>query len=209
MSRKKPKKVAEVRHTDSGLVVAIMMDQDKLDFFADLPGGNGIRNKDGEALKLAVYNWIEKNARLEWFPVIEVEDHHIWGGQQEYGVGFDLRRFYCAKKIEGEGFVQRRWEVEQDDSFTYVNYFSPGYNVKKDQFILPFRSSGHDREKVYLAYADEMWEALVKIRNTIRELKIRLKELIGSKEGQEHLLQLGAALLKSLPETTDYQEEDE
>jgi hypothetical protein len=209
MSRKKPKRVAEVRHTDSGLVVPIFMDQDKLDFFADLPGGSGLRDKDGEALKAAVYSWLDKNAKLEWAPIIEVSHHNIWGGNGKYNVGFDMRRFYYAKKLEGGGFVQRRWDAEQDNSFTYVDYFNPSYHFKQDEFILPYRSRTSDRETIYLDYTDEIFEALHKIRETVKELKIRLSELIGSPEGQEHLMLLGATLLKSLPATVDNEEEDE
>jgi hypothetical protein len=209
MSRKKPKKVAEVRHEDTGIVVPILMDQDKLNFFAELPGGDALADTDGDRLKRQVYEWIDKNARLDWIPIIEVQDHHIWAGRKEYGVGFDIRRFYYAKKVQGEGFVQKRWEVAGDDSFTYVDYFSPGYTVKKDQFVLPFKSHSHDRDTVYLEYTDEMWEALNKIRDTIKELKIRLKDLIGSTEGQEQLMILGASLLKSLPATITYDESGE
>lgn len=201
MSRKKPRKVDEVNYRKLGVTIDIMMDPDNLTFFARV-AGETLSNPNACRLKVAVIQKLTEVIGLTWIPVIEVKEAHIWAMGMEAAVGFVLNRFYVAQKVNGF-WVKCRWEIPADwkDSSNRLSYSEDFYWLPSHgEFSLPCSHPESQSGRVYyLPYTDETWAGLEQMQEAIKQLKVKLREMLSSTEGTQHLARIGANILRALP----------
>ena len=207
--RKSPKKVNEVAHKQSGVTVDIKLDHETLIFSAKLPDDTTISNKDGEALKREVMQWLHKNMKLEWYAAIEVTPLAPFAASKEadHFVGFSLRRFYWAKKLDGKGYMQvDLWEHDpriEEKPWSWSKSFAPMIEGNAD-FQPPTKSHRSLRADVYyLVYEEETWIGLCQMVEAIQQLNRRLHDMLSTEEGHALIAQVGANILKALPAPED------
>lgn len=214
MSRKKPKVVDTVKHTDSGISVDILLEPDDLTFRAKLPDDTWITHSEAAALRREVNQWLNANLVLEWHSAIAVKVLSPFSMTERTGdfVGFTIDRFHWAKKLTGHNhYVKTRWLHRPDDEdnrgwgergkkcgWTFVQEFW----TSQREFNPPCRlEKDFDRGVYYIPYSEEIWLGLEKMLEGIREINERLNDMLADPEqGHAYLAQVGASILKALPE---------
>jgi hypothetical protein len=195
MAQRKPKKVMDVIHSKSGVTVGIYHPPNSLKFMADLPGDDTIYDDSGEMLRKRVLEWLDQNMSIEWFPVIQVDETPpSYGENGSTAVGFDLERFYYAKKVNGE-MLKREWD-NSNDQRTYA--WHPGKDA--DEFNPPLiRHNYRETITLYYPYSEKLYSRLEQLQLYLGYFKLNLRTVLES--GSEPLVEaLLADMVKVAPE---------
>lgn len=131
--------------------------------------------------------------KYKWIPVIEVKEQTQWGEDKvSCVVGFVAERFYVAKQENGV-WLRCDWEID-------TTRRSSACEVFKDRtFRVPsVRFEYHDESThvYYIHYSEMKWEGLKRLSDAITELKVKLRELVGTEEGQKKLSAAGRLMLE-------------
>jgi hypothetical protein len=129
----------------------------------------------------------------QWIPVIEVEETHSWsGGNFSCFVGFTVDRFYVTKRPDGK-WMKSDWNMEGNHRSTACEMF------KDKGFSIPSAQDSEyddDRRTFYIPYTEAKWFGFQRLNDAINELKKRLRELIGTEEGQKKISEAGRLMLE-------------
>jgi hypothetical protein len=189
-------------------------------------GEHTLTSQSLEKLRSDLRKLVESLTKLDWFPVVSItlssktyfyRDKKLGGGasteeETEHGeraesgsarFTLDFKRFWLAKRADGNFLVCTVWHSQDDDgksdNFNSTERFyepSPrrlnasefylhGEDVNK--FKLPHkgkeRSFGNEQETHYVKYTPELWAGLNEIAFKIEDLAAKLSELIGTEKG--------------------------
>lgn len=219
---KKLQQVSEFRHS-SGIVVPIMFnpnDDSKhrpgLTFSAKIADNEWIFKSADEVVK-EVKNYLNASSSLEWHPVIEVTESSPFGSRGDSCfVGFEISRYYLAasradvptgKEGRLRKLIWERHTPEEAWKFWWDEKLTDDMNrIKNSEYFNGFGDANWpgklpcvQDECVVMAWNQDVWDALVLIQENIGKLKIRLRELIGTKDGHAKLVELGKSMPKLLP----------
>ncbi len=121
----------------------------------------------------------------EWIPVIEIEEMHGWGNHEHANAGFDIDRFYVAKRPDGT-WLKTDWEVEDRSTVCHA-FREKGFKIP---CIEDDRYNNGDKKIFYVKYSDALWNALINLLDGIHTLSARLRDLVWTGEGQARLIQV-------------------
>jgi hypothetical protein len=225
---KKDREVDTIKHR-SGIEAIVYFnpnpprhDQDGLTFWTKV-GDKMFKAKSAAELFLQVDDYLNKNSKLDWHPVIKISELKPWNvPNPDKFVGFEIERFYLAMTSEVNRDKKRiirqtEWDVYNFDEdcggFSKESFDKLGpdmFRIARSTVSyefdceipggLPYRDHGHDQETFLLAYDESLWAALQTIQEGIARLKHRLRDLTGTPDGIKMLGQMGSQLLNLLPE---------
>lgn len=151
---------------------------------------------------------------LEWIPVIEVEtggaSHHYYRDDSKENhkedIGLRIKRYYIALTRDEREWRVLKWEEVDENSVTCVpdnekyaasrNYAlgpkSPQLTNYTRAFKLPdYADKRDDHMTVKVAYTPELWAGLKQIIATLKMARKQIKELVGTKKGNEAVVLIG------------------
>ena len=146
-------------------------------------------------LKKKIIEEVEKvvSGMFNWIPIIEVKENYSWGEDPMVSyVGFEIDRYYVAQKESGK-WLKSRWGDKEKASERYRT--CEGF---KDVFEIPFEEQEgyRDNEKIfYMHYDEAKWIGFGRLTDAIKELKLKLRKLVGTEKGQQRISKLGGLLL--------------
>lgn len=202
MSRElKPQKLEEVRDKKTGMVVHIMLDRNKFDFFA-IVGTEKIREDTAAELKKVVIEKLAAMAQYKWEPMIIIrhDDHRPdptrrWRSHDDDArymkaqVEFKFRRFERSPSPSGKGFVERKHPLDVNASDEHEVLWR-----KEDRDIQNFAT--WEMEYEIVPYTEETWNGLMRLHASIERANDQLTALLGSKEKlAEALVKMGQGVL--------------
>lgn len=199
----------------------IRLDKRSMTFFCKI-GDVTRQDKDGGVVKAWASMELEKATDeflLKWIPVIEAtidagdnSGMRYRGGEgNTEGVKFDVDRYYVAKAKDepyGETWVRLAWEqcnpdspgrLDERDMYSRSSSFVTPRGVPYERpdegrrtiFRLP-SINWPDHRRYYLPYSPELWAASMQILAVIKDARETVQRLFGTKDGQAHLLAVGA-----------------
>jgi hypothetical protein len=228
---KKEYEVDKIKHV-SGLVVPILFNPNARsgDFhtigltFSAAVGDRNFRADSCSKVKDEVMEFLNKNSKLDWYPVIEITEISPFNNHGAF-VGLESHRFYLANtedQPQHERGARRRlrklrwddYDPTKQNWMTMNDYKEIGIDLGRIKHstefydvqgilpgCLPQKSEGRT-ETHYLPYDEVTWTALLAIEDGIHRLKKYFRELLGTPQGQAQLNLMGANLLKLLPPAT-------
>lgn len=216
MSRKaKARKVAEIKHR-SGVTIDLMFDpnEDCLEFSAQV-GGRWFRGRDSDKVRQEVYQYVEDNAKLDWVPVIEIGETAPFQTREDTFIGLEIERYYLANTQSREiRFLE--WEKYEATGMHHAEAQTDAGRVKDSSefhaWHLPVRESlphsikHSDKQMHWIAYDESAWLALNRIAEGIGQLKEKIRELVGTKDGRERLVAFGEQMQRMLPAPKEEEE---
>jgi hypothetical protein len=214
MARGKIKRqVGTIEHR-SGTIIELMFDPnpDRLTFSAKV-GSMVFTDSSADAVKRAVHKFLDDNAKLNWVPVIEVRETAPFASRNEMAfVGFDLERYYLANTTDPRNIRKLGWQNYEGESFgepvtemTRIRHATEFHGWHADvATALPRTDDHRGASRIhYLPYDEATWAGLEAVQNAIGRLKEQLRDLLRSDDGRKKLAQVGASLLRLLPETSN------
>ena len=200
-------RVAKAQHIEDfrfdrlGVKVSLCFDKNRADFCFEL-GGTTFRAPSIAELRRLAHDQILATYDLTWLPIIEVKRLNPFANKSRTFVGFNLDRFWIAKKNNGD-WVDHQWEeleegqpipdpeVARRDWISNSHYFAAS-TFKLDTLQADYRG---DADSYHLAYSDAVWDNLQRIVDQIEVLRDRLNALLTTPEGLARLEAPGIKLL--------------
>jgi hypothetical protein len=201
----KLKEVKAYEHP-SGVKIPILLDRETMEFVAKIAEGAEFREKVADELYAKVKEYLDNATKLDWRPVIEIQCHEL--------SNFEFRRYYTAQTTDGtwreldwEGYLERSIVKEGEDrgysqeantEMERLRISHHDYHDKNFSFAaLPWFSEGAwnrtgEPDQAIIHYTSEKWAALEAIDNALELLKTRLREVLTSSKGLDHLQAAGA-----------------
>lgn len=168
--------------------VDLFFDKKSLQFYADFQGDR-LKSRSAEELEHAIHAKLKTLEGLEWRAVLEVREHHDhFGGAPANQVGFSHARFHLARRQDGR-WIRADWNKDPADRLIWATEFYAN-NGTKYPFALPYRERdniGVLKNHVYLPYDQAVWDALEQINVLLRQLKIRIHDLLYDPEALAQL----------------------
>lgn len=189
------KKIDKVEDSHSGISIDIYLEKGDMLFSAQV-FGNLIQSKDGADLKRKIWDEIRRNTHIEWQLVILVRELTAFSHRDSL-VGIEKEKEWWGKRQDGK-WLRADWSSDGKEP-SLINAHVSG---KGDEFKIPSVEEGsfRDEKEFYLPYSVPLWASLDEIENGINRLKGKLREILGSPEGIEHLKYLGGKLTRMLTE---------
>lgn len=197
----KPQKVGEVRHDKTRMVVDIMLDRNKLDFFAKV-GTEEIREDTAPKCKEAVLEKMASMVQYKWEPMIIVRhDNHRpdpkerWRSHSDDArytraqVEFKFRRLERSPSPSGKGFVERKHILDVNASDEYEMK-----RREEEQDVQNFAM--WEMEFEIVPYTEETWNGLMRLHASIERANDQLTVLLGAKDKlAETLMKMGQGFI--------------
>lgn len=173
------RKIDTVTYSTTGESVSIFLDT-KTGKFAAEHLGEIFRSEHLSEVKEGVHKSLEKNAQLDWIPIIEATQYDagswmVRGRDMEFlVVGLALDRRYIARlQTTEKSHRSVEWDVRPEERLKRANH-------EYDSFPeLPFHDE--DGRKHLFAYSETLWTGLNSIKDRIGVLDGQLKDLLGTK----------------------------
>lgn len=188
MARRKPLKIDELYHKQSGITVPIYLSVSGNYFQTTLPNGDQVGDQVRGELDKKIKTWLDENTVLEWLPLIQVDEYSLSYGDSTNLIGFDLSRMYYAKKKSGAGMMYKHWEPTKEGK-------EPAWEAKwgfeADKFNPPVKGRGYrDNMTFYLPYSEDLWDTLQMLQKCLGWFKLNLRSHLetGELEGLSQLL---------------------
>ena len=188
----KPQKVDEVHSPSRNVRVDLMLDRNKLDFFARI-GDEEVRAPSIDELRPLAREMAGKAENYEWEGIILVGIKECWWDQHHHR-GFGTRRERdpdvdptgASVEVEFDRIERARspfdgrWVARQHPIDFEANEPDEYARKRRAQFA-DFIHYG-DTDKTVLPYSDETWAGLRAIRKAIDELRDKLVALVERKD---------------------------
>ena len=230
MRELKGKVIEEVEHPITKRVGKIRLDKRSMTFFArevdtdwDREPFASLNGHEVKQWLLAQLKHSTDEQNMDWIPVIEVETggsskHYYRDDSKEAhreSIDLDLKRYYIGLTRDKREWRVLQWEQVDPESSTFVpeneRYAvskrfalgpkAPDINSWNRPFKLPEYESRGDDSEVKLAYTPELWEGLLTIVRALKAARKQIRELVGTKKGNEAVVAIGQGttplLLKS------------
>ena len=206
---KKPQQVDEVYHERLGITVPIMLNRNTLEFYAEYEGDR-IEARSAQEVKQQVEDLVRGGLTAEWQPVLKVQvttprDYAMYEDVQG-SLGIKFRRYWVGFTPTGKT-LQCEWNTpaaeRRSAAKKYTELVRPNEVERIDFRSLPAvkheGSSWHQGSDTYfLDYTEEMWAALNAIVAQLEKACDTLEQLLGTEEGRDRVMQVGAALLPAV-----------
>lgn len=213
---KKDKEVDLIAHK-SGVTVPLMFNPNAYGTYAlkfnAVVADQYFRGDSADEVKAAVHKYLDANVKLEWVPVIEVEESAPFSSNTWTFVGLETSRYYLARtQID---IRMLRWDstdttANGDQAELYRLNNSKSFNGWPRDSMAPIRSmlpftpdpDSEGSQTHYLPYDEATWAALEHVTEAIGRLKLRLRELLSTTGGLKELTDMGeklTAAFKLLP----------
>lgn len=126
----------------------------------------------------------------EWIPIVEVKELRSWGdnGIKSF-LGFEMERYYVTKRADGR-WLKSDWRDEE--KWRNCEIFKEG------KFEIPMEEVDRYDDEVkifYMHYTEEKWVGLGRLIEAIDELKLKLRNLVGTEYGQATISKAGGLAL--------------
>jgi len=139
-------------------------------------------------------HWIE----MKWYPMLQVEiqaeTHRYRGDLPKEGVEFGYKRFFLSQSPTGEIFSVD-WDVDPEHRKAQMESWGGGYRnyesyARKIKLAgLPLNAPLKKSDDEWLMdYSEELWQGFRQINKGIHDLRRRLREIVGTKQGLQQLL---------------------
>ena len=128
---------------------------------------------------------IEAGESVTWEQVLKIEFGRRCN-DEDTRVELDYSRFLVAKMCDGK-IIKCEWEVAAKDRIEHskgliISYWKNGRNIVPD-FKLPFTDlGGGDSPVYYVAYTEEMWQALHELTAALGKLQKKIIEVLGNEK---------------------------
>lgn len=187
MARRKPLKIDDLVHEQSGNTIGIYLSVSGNYFEATLPNGEVIRDQVRLELDKKIKTWLDENTVLDWIPVIQVDEYSMNYGDSTKMVGFDLSRMYYAKKKSGQGMMYKHWEPAEGGSWPS---WEAKWGFEAKSFNPPVVQKGYRSNTFYLPYSEDLWDTLQMLQKYLGWFKLNLRNHLktGEVEGLSQLL---------------------
>lgn len=199
--QKGDRKVRTWSHPRSGLSADIYLRETR---FVALFLEKTFEAPDVRMLEKKMSDYAEHWIQMEWYPVIEVEiddDRHSYRGEiTKEGLAFGFKRFYLSQSPVGEIFSVG-WDVETAHRKASMESWGGGYrhhdnySTKIKLIGLPLGAPLKKDAGWLLDYNETLWLGFVGIRDGLMQLRKRLREMVGTREGLKQLMKGGKLLL--------------
>lgn len=186
MPRKlKPYLISEVTDKESGHKIQVMLDRNDKKFFADVLGTH-IEDPTAEGCQQRAMAHIKTKTDLVWHKIIEVRSC----GYYTKGVELTYEVHEFAEKVSkqsGQSFNYTKRQLihhcNKTDpiTYSYQDFCKPQHVPESGIFVFP--------------WSEEMEAALKDTQARIKELREKLKQILGQKDAAEHLSKIGWDLL--------------
>jgi hypothetical protein len=208
------RKVGVITHEQFGVEVPLYLDTATMEFSAVWERPNEAQRArqrhveqgpNGDDVRKAMLKFITGALDIAWEPVIEVVilHDHAQGGQirATAAAAIALRRFWVGRAAIGQ-MQQADWDIAPENRVACGRPFT--IDSERDtilfgrDFKTPFRAKpryGHEPERVYLAYTDDLWTGLQEVEAGIHRVRGMLESILGTPEGLEKVASIGAAAL--------------
>ncbi len=188
------RKVETYKHPRSGLSADIYLRGTKfialfLEEMFDAPDVALLRKKLSDKAE----HWIE----MQWYPVIEIEideDQHSYRGElPKEGIEFGCKRFLLSQSPVGE-VLAVDWDVDPEHRKAQMESWGGGYHNsdygRKIRLTgLPLKAPLKKNDNEWLMdYNEDLWRGFNEITKGIYQLKKRLREIVGTKQGLQQLI---------------------
>lgn len=157
-----------------------------------------IRAENFSELKQKIISTVkEVSANLyKWIPVIQVEETGRGFSRDKVssGVGFEIERYYVAKKEDGK-WLRTDWNIETGNRSSVCQTFKDkGFKVPS---VEEDRYGSDDPDRTfYMVHTEEKWAGFMRLIDAIEKLKSKLRDLVGTKEGQNIISEAGNIALR-------------
>lgn len=227
----KGKIIETVEHPTTKRTGVIRLDKRSMTFFAREVDGDWEREPFKSSNGYEVRKWLLEQLKfstdeqnMDWVPVIEVEtggsSKHYWqdDSKEEFseGLSVDLKRYYIGLTRDKREWRVLHWEQVDPKSSTFIPE-NERYSVSKrfasgpkapdiSSHNRPFKLPEYDPSRgddmtVKLAYTPELWDGLLTIVKALKSARKQIRELVGTKKGNEAVVLIGQGtqplLLKS------------
>jgi hypothetical protein len=152
---REPTVIGEIYHPGTGLSVAIVENPGKRTVFTAEALGIEFRHAKREKLEQQIHAQLDRIAVLEWTPLIEAYTRYT-GDTNAY---LSVDRYWVLAIPAGD-VLRANWRVEQDDPHerfrrAFQANCPPGFGPP-----YPFMERGPARQRVWMVYADSVWNTL-------------------------------------------------
>lgn len=204
MARKKKNQLVDTITHSSGTRVELFIRPDTLTFVADVKDGVSMTGATAAEVRTAVIDYLNKNSRFEWIPVIHIEEKEPFASDGSFFIGIEIDRFYIAQDTSGQ-IHHLRWDEFNSPhirrgsiDWDRIQMSRKYYGVKT--LALPAHDNdGHrDGKNHYIAYNESSWVALSRIQQAIGELKSKLRETLQTEQGLRRLIEFGERVTRLL-----------
>ena len=158
-----------------------------------------IRDTNFSNLKQKIVSTVkEVSANLyKWIPVIEVEETGMFSSRfpkASSGLGFEIERYYLAKKEDGK-WLRTDWDIEAENRSSVCQTFMD--KEFKIPSVVKDRYGEEDPDRTfYIVYTEEKWAGFMRLVEAINNLKSKLRELVGTQDGQRIISEAGSIALR-------------
>lgn len=193
MSRKKPKVVKTI--TDkAGYSADILLDQNDLDFHAEIKGMQ-FRSRLASEVEAWIWTQLEALNELVWIPVIYVKCLRPNGRDTfalAISVGVEYARFLIARTAD-ERVLSLDWQHADLKNEAKLSYAHHRWSVPKEAAgQLPLRKESWEHLEAWLPYDDKVWRGLEALKDTIVGVRQKLADIVSTDEGIKFLTTAGA-----------------
>jgi hypothetical protein len=206
MGRRTRKEIDRMKHTDSGIIIIFYLEPDNTFSTSEL-FGQTLRHNVYDELRREAWKFVAENFKLNFYPIIEIKKIQPFAANDRMPfIGFNASRFFYATNPQGQMFVVSwNWiadpkKINSMDLVGYSKMWTPGgwsyYNAGRE-FKPPIKVND---EYTYLPYSEDTWNGVVNLLDTIKKVRERLEELLGSADaGLETFRLAGQQLARLLP----------
>lgn len=214
--------VDRVTDVTTGRDGVVRLDKSRMIFFAEL--GNereetytSAESTDGGAVKRWLAAHLARTAitdRLQWIPVIEINDSSnedsSYGRRHEKGLrarcSVEIERYYLALTLDQRQWKKLAWEqcdadspgrLSDDEMYGSSADFRPGPKAEDTRhraaFSLPwFKGDSYYGREIIVAYTPELWDGFRAVVAAIEGSRATLADMISSKKGIATIAAVGA-----------------
>jgi hypothetical protein len=192
MGRRGSKLVDKVVRQDFGIEIEIRLDTQNAEFSAHV-FDTLLRDTNLSNLRAKISEEIDcyMDSNLEWKGVIKVTEQSPFHGYGPF-VGFEFERFYVASRSDGK-WLQTPWDVDARYRIINARVFRT-----EEEFKLPCEEEQWENKVFYLPYDERAWTGLKALSKAIGEIKGKLRQLLGTPNGNKTLLEAGSRLMLTL-----------
>ncbi len=131
--------------------------------------------------------------KYKWIPIIEVEEQTGWGEDKiKCVVGFNADRYYITQQKD-KTWLRCDWSIDVTRRSSACQAFrNPSFKFPSSDF----KYQDSETRVFYIPYSDAKWEGLKRLSDAIDDLKDKLRELVGTEEGQKKLSAAGGLMIE-------------